>query len=74
MPRYNKFGLCMFLAISVVMLPQNASLKTRSIDGKSSLGIMQNVPPTSCWVETDCSAGEVCHMLIRVKGAPAGNS
>jgi hypothetical protein len=54
------------------MLPQNAFLKTRSVNGKSSLGIMQNAPPTvPCEIETDCDPGKVCHMSISVTGAPA---
>jgi hypothetical protein len=53
------------------MLPQTASLKTSSVDGKSTLGILQNVPPTHCWVETDCDPGKVCHMSISVTGEPA---
>ena len=71
MAKYKRYALPICLLISVVMLPRTASLKTSSVNGKSSVGIMKNAPPTSCWVETDCDPGKVCHMSISVTGAPA---
>jgi hypothetical protein len=57
--------------ILVEMLPKTASSNTSSVNGKSILGIMQNVPPNHCWIETDCDPGKVCHMSIMITGAPA---
>jgi hypothetical protein len=54
------------------MLPQNALLKTRSVNGKASLGILQNSPPTPpCEIDNDCEPGKACHMSISITGAPA---
>ena len=50
--RKNWCGLGI-LIMGVVLLGSPALPKTGSVDGRSSLGIMQNSPPTSCWVETD---------------------
>jgi hypothetical protein len=41
------------------------------VEGRAVLGIYENVSPTSCWVETECDPGAVCHIQIRVTGAPA---
>jgi hypothetical protein len=54
-----------------ILLTSSAVSETSSVKGGSTLGIMENVPPTSCWVETDCNPGEVCHMSITVTGTPA---
>jgi len=60
-------------ALVICLLPTTARSKTTSVEGKSTLGIMQNVPPTHCWIETDCGPGKICHMSISVTGEPAKN-
>lgn len=59
------------LTMGGVLFGSPALPKTSSVEGRSSLGIMQNSPPTRCWVETDCGRGEVCHLSITITGAPA---
>jgi hypothetical protein len=71
MARYKRYVLHICLLFSVGMLPHTTNSKTSSVSGKSSLGIMQNAPPTPCWIETDCDPGKVCHMSISITGAPA---
>jgi hypothetical protein len=62
----------MCLLISVVLLPQSAIPKPRSVEGKSALHIVQNAPPADCPNLTDgCDPGKDCHMLIGITGAPA---
>ena len=53
------------------MLTVPSFAKVSSIKGKSSLGVMENLPPTSCWVETECKRGEICYLSITVTGPPA---
>jgi hypothetical protein len=67
--RLHALSIC--LLVGYVMLGNAANSKTSSVTGRSSLGIMENVPPTSCWAETDCGPGAICHMSIRVTGVPA---
>ena len=68
--RKNLCGLGI-LIMGVVLLGSHALPKTGSVEGRSSLGIMQNSPPSRCWVETDCGPGEVCHLSITITGGPA---
>ena len=69
----KKIAVLSALVICLCHLPTMASLKTISVKGKSTLGIMQNVPPTHCSIETDCGPGKICHMSISVTGEPARN-
>jgi len=63
--------LSMYLLGACALFCGSAVSKTSSVKGGSTLGTMENVPPTKCWVETDCRQGEICHMSITVTGAPA---
>ena len=67
--RFQTFGIC--LLAGYFALGYAANSKTSFVNGGSSLGIMENIPPTSCWIETDCRTGAICHMSIRVTGASA---
>jgi len=72
MGKHRNLHLLGYVFAWCMCLPCDSAVsKTSSVKGGSILGIMENVPPTKCWVETDCRHGEICHMSIRVTGAPA---
>ena len=62
------------LAVSLTSIFSGSVLaKSTIVDGKTRLGILQNVPPTECWIESGCAPGQVCHISIRISGAPAAS-
>lgn len=60
-----------FAALAVCLSAAAARADTQFSEGTSSLALSRNIGETSCWVEQDCPAGEVCHATVQVAGAPA---
>ena len=63
-------GLILLSSVVYIALGEAAQGKVIIVEGTATLGIDENVPPISCWVEEDCKPGEVCHMSVTIEGPP----